>query len=294
MDIVKEKEKFISLLRLTYNARKTNGAGILDDGNFERIHIGQQILFKYGFDGRDFWEIICPALKEEGYLKSFHDPFFSFTIQTSLEKDSQYMDLKKKRSELDMSLPSSYSLAKSLSGKSEEEFMNSIVLPGDEKRRIKYIEGQIKEVDKNLENIENYRKKNFYHEFIVNAVIIDKKIPTVELNDNKRKCHITEIDGSYFLNDKPLDIRNNRAQYIRIFKITHSLSPDGGEILYKSIIDSYYHVHKKKLNKEKILRALTGDNANLFEYLPMLRRSDKKLFEPVRDGKNVIYNNKAS
>lgn len=170
MDIEKEKEKAINLLRLSYSARKANGKLLLfDDGNFERITINQVILSKYGFDSRDFWEIICPALKEEGYLKSYNDPLMSLVFQTSLKKDSTYRDLRERRSELDRSLPPWYSIGKAISNKSPDEFLESVVMLGDEKRLIKNIESQIKEIDKKLDNHEKWRKDNFHHEFIVNA-----------------------------------------------------------------------------------------------------------------------------
>jgi len=79
----------LSLLRTAYKAKRirweTEGyasivsssymAETLDDYEQEnRIKINENTLIKYGFDDSDFWEIICPSLKEEGHIEDFGNP----------------------------------------------------------------------------------------------------------------------------------------------------------------------------------------------------------------------------
>ena len=184
MDIEKEKEKFINLLRLSYAARKGNtnqGLILFDDGNMERVYIPQSTLLKYGFGDRDFWGLICLALEEEGYLKSFTDPNLYSVFRDSLERDSSYMSLKEEREKLDMELPPNYAFAELASNKSPEEFLNSVAMFGSEKEKVRRIKKKMKEISDEIDAIEKYRAENFSHEFVVNA----QKLSETVLQESK-------------------------------------------------------------------------------------------------------------
>lgn len=170
MTIEEQKTELVKLLISAYKARKARGVFLLgDDGNFERIVIGQTTLLKYGFDTKeeDFWEIICPLLKEEGFIKEYPDRFFIGLQDKLLKNHVDYKKLREELSKLDSELPPSYSFAKTFSGKSTEDFLSSVVMLGVEKDRIREIEKEIDRISNSLTEIEEKAKQDYT--FIVNS-----------------------------------------------------------------------------------------------------------------------------
>lgn len=177
MDFDEQKKKFTSFLRASYIARKTKGVGLLDDGNFERLAITKGTLSKYGFDANsdDFWDILCPLLIGEGVLRSCDGRYLFF--HKLEETNSSYRNLREKLGELDRQLPPSYSFAKSVSGKSTEEFLSSVVMLGVEKDHARKIENEMEKVREQLRAIEDDASQRL--EFIVNGEkLLEDNIPS--------------------------------------------------------------------------------------------------------------------
>src|SRR4030042_1732684 len=96
MDIEDQKDEFLELLRSSYGAQRALSAddpfivAFLTDTSLKRgehdVFIKENILCKYEFGDTDFWEIICPALKAEGWIESFKNP----NIVSAEDKDDHY------------------------------------------------------------------------------------------------------------------------------------------------------------------------------------------------------------
>lgn len=67
---------------------------------------------QYEFGGTDFWEIICPSLKEGGWLESFEDPNIVSGPNDYYERFPSYKKLKEKIRRLNDTLLPGYSFAK--------------------------------------------------------------------------------------------------------------------------------------------------------------------------------------
>lgn len=127
------------------------------------------------------------------------------------------------------------------------------------------------------------------------------KPPTSENSITKKnldnKYWITKNEeGEYLFNESLVDIKNHKAQYVKIFDVTYSLKPEGGQITYSNIIDGC----KKRgltITKKSIQGALTakGSNANFFRYVKDIKQAPShgvNLFRAQNDGKHLEFNNK--
>jgi len=205
MNIKEQKKNFLNLLRMTYKAK--GHVSILSNsyiteslGDYEqekRIKIKENILRKYGFDGSDFWEIVCPSLKEEGYIEDFGDPnnipakyYKRFIEYEKLQKklkssnkrlpDKEMKETEKKYAQLMGFARNSYPFFilnknKLFNEKKSEELKSAIVLPVKtewEDISMKWINSN--DVEITLRNDEKYKK------------IFDFK--ELGFYDEKRKC----------------------------------------------------------------------------------------------------------
>lgn len=177
MNIEEQKKKFLDLLRTAYNAKrarwKADGyasilsssymAETLDDYEQEnRVKIDEITLIKYGFVGSDFWEIICPSLREEGYIEDFGDPNY---IPTEYYKRFLgYEKLGNKLRELNNELPSSYYFAKGLN---PELRADNSMLRGEEQLKVRNIEREIEKTEKEYGHLLDLAR-NSYPFFVVN------------------------------------------------------------------------------------------------------------------------------
>lgn len=109
------------------------------------------------------------------------------------------------------------------------------------------------------------------------------------------ECYITKnSNGDYLFEGNNVYIKNKSANYAVIFDVAYSLKPQGGKIEYKKIIEQCKK-RKKKIKQKSILRALTGNDANLFKYVKGLKQEPKygiSLFVAMQDGKEIEFNNK--
>ncbi len=184
MDIEEQKRKFLDILRTTYKAKRANwkesglnsigkdvgysfGESLEDYEKEERVRISEDILIKYGLEGRDFWDIICPSLKEDGVLKSFGNPN---DIPAEYYKRSGCEELQNKLRELYKEL--------------------SVSRMGDGQKS-KGIEDEMKKIEKELAPTMRL-VRNFYPFFVVDKnklfgieIIADaKKRPTALIETN--------------------------------------------------------------------------------------------------------------
>ena len=100
--------------------------------------------------------------------------------------------------------------------------------------------------------------------------------------------------GDYLFDGTKIHITNKEADYARIFDAVFSLIPQGGEVSYPDVI-SQCKSSRLTVNKSAIQRALTGEKANFFLYVPDVNQAPThgvRLFEATRNGKKLIFNNK--
>lgn len=198
MNIEEQKEKFLDLLRTAYKAKqsrlKTEGlSGILNShdigeslDNFEqenRVKINEDALAEFGLQGTVFWEIICPSLKEEGYIEDFGDP--NNIPEEYYKRFDRYEKLKKKLKELEESLPASYSFS---FAKVRETFQlgNEVYNRMEDGRIIKSIENEIEKTEKEYNQVLGLARK-LYPFFVINE---DKLI-----NDDTNKESKLKFDS---------------------------------------------------------------------------------------------------
>lgn len=96
--------------------------------------------------------------------------------------------------------------------------------------------------------------------------------------------------GNYYFDGNKIHFTSPNANYVKIFIAVFSLLPHGGSITYPKIT-----AHTKIAKKRAVQRALTGEKANFFRYVPAVKRTlnyDIPLFEASRDGKELKFNNK--
>jgi len=198
MDIELEKERFLNLLRNAYKAKqvklkKGGSSAIIYDTNAfvaetldhweqeNRVQINEDTLIKFGFKGIDFWEMLVPALQEEGYIDSFGDPYH--IPSEYFERTIGYSELRERLRKLNAQLPQSYLLAKSYAS-TESRLINIQA----KEHKIKRIEEEIGKTVKELDQIIS-SKRNYYPFFVVNA---EKLIP----KENKTTDQLIIIDNT--------------------------------------------------------------------------------------------------
>lgn len=220
MNIEEQKENFLSLLRNAYkakkNVRETRGYDAsptflvgesLDEYDQEnRVKVREDYLKKYGFEGADFWEIICPALKEEGYLEDFGDP--NRIPAKYYESFLPFEDLKKKVNELHEQLPKSYAFEKALGQTRRDDAFYAGI---DDGQKIKRIDDEMEKAEKELGQI-MFFARTFYPFFVVNEdKLFDDNIETAsrmrfDSQNGVVRCGTTQPHSFHRGNkgDKPL------------------------------------------------------------------------------------------
>lgn len=112
MNIEQKKKEFLDLLTSAYRAGKDIPvASMANQPNAsQRVYITYSTLKLCGFDNEIFWDIICPNLKIDGYLKEFKNP--SFIDKTDYYKQNYtYRENHKKLLQLRERIPSGIALA---------------------------------------------------------------------------------------------------------------------------------------------------------------------------------------
>lgn len=199
--IEEQKNNLRMLLASLYKAQKVTGSGLIfiGENNPEKIFVSKTVLLKYGFNVEedDFWDIICPLLKEDGYIKEYPDRWFIGLRDKLYERDSHYKGLVEERDKLNRELPPSYSLGKTLSGKTTEEYIDSISsMTGNEKNHTRKIEEGLEKNRASMDYVENQAKQNYF--FIVN----EKKILENTEDENSKTQIKDNITGELSKADK--------------------------------------------------------------------------------------------
>lgn len=110
---------------------------------------------------------------------------------------------------------------------------------------------------------------------------------------SENRFWITKDGGQYFFDGSPVDIRNKKADYAKIFDATFSLKPEGGEIKYTDIVTECLR-RGVIVKKSSILRALSGNSANFFHYIKDIKQAPGHgvfIFRPKQDGRALEFNN---
>jgi len=209
MDIEEQKNKFLKLLRESYYAQKTlsdeNKLYIVTPSqvkaeNEKEVFVKEKILEQYGFSGTDFWEIICPSLKQEGVIAYFRDPNIISKEDEYYEQYEEYKKLKKEIMELNEEIPSSYSFAKFF--RPELRAKNSpLVEP--EKSRVAFIEEEMEKKEKRLRMIRELLDSNYPHKFLITEKLL--KSPTAEEKNRRQEKNkdssVEKINSIYLVSD---------------------------------------------------------------------------------------------
>jgi hypothetical protein len=153
----------------------------------------------------------------------------------------------------------------------------------DEWEEIAVVKGKsIKDIEEKIKEIEL-------------KLISKKELGNSSKNKTIQKLWIEkDEDGSFLFDRSPVYIKNKESDYAVIFDVVYSLSPEGGKIEYKKIIEQC-RKRGKKINKKSILRVLTGKDANLFKYVKEFKQEpmyDKSLFVAMQNGNEIEFNNK--
>lgn len=213
MDIEQEKKNFLSLLRSCYQAGLTNNSNLhllIPNYKFDpkRVYIKEKVLNQYGLGGENFWYIICPSLKQEGYLESFDDPNYApnITRREYYERFPDYADKIKKIKELSKKLTPAVNfsrLVKDPNNDHDEEMRKTIL--------------EIDKYEKELAQVKEWADNNFPHAFIVNEEKILNKDVKIEpevkqLSDgDKKKLYILEkLKNRWDIASEIQDSRYNR------------------------------------------------------------------------------------
>lgn len=124
-----------------------------------------------------------------------------------------------------------------------------------------------------------------------NPLINDSQIDNIP----EGEVWITKDRHGYYLYDgNIIRINSPGSQYFKVFDIVFSLKPKGGDIKYSEIIHQG-RIRKLTLDSGKILRAISGDSANLYHYvkdIPKSLSNGVPLFEPSSNGNFIKFNNK--
>jgi hypothetical protein len=99
--------------------------------------------------------------------------------------------------------------------------------------------------------------------------------------------------GDYLFDGSIVKIKSKTGQYFKIFDATFSLKPKGGDIPYNEII-SECKKRRLTVDKDKILRALSGKSANFFHHVKGIKQSTAygiSLFQAPPKGKYLEFNN---
>ena len=104
-----------------------------------------------------------------------------------------------------------------------------------------------------------------------------------------------EEDGKYLYKNRPVIIKNQKANYFIIFDVVYHLAETGGNLKYKDIIECCKKRNLSKTTRKKIQKALTGESADFFKHVKEIDRIVSGgicLFEASPDGNFLTFNNK--
>jgi hypothetical protein len=280
MNIKEQKDNFLDLLRSEYKAKqsrwKEKGHEAILDGSyfanslddFEKenlLKISDDILKKYGFDGSDFWEIICPSLKEDGYIKDFGDP--NNIPHGYYEKNDMYTELKMKLNNLNEKLPYNYLLAKSTGLiKGDDITKYSEVYNCD----IESIEREIEEIQKAYDYFIGFLR-NSYPFFIVNK---DRLKINLQKDAEVENKEISFIDGILYFNSKKIDFNKKPLQkdlLNTIFKNPNKYWD------YDEIWEDWKEVDFKKEHKRKLYNTADSINREVAKKTTIIDFLDKNM-----------------
>lgn len=103
-----------------------------------------------------------------------------------------------------------------------------------------------------------------------------------------------DSNGDYCFDGKRIYIKSKDADYAIIFDIIYFLTPLGGKMEYKKILEECKKRKLQNVNRKSILRALTGKKANLFRYVKDLKQElpfGTNLFVAMQNGKEIEFCN---
>ncbi len=113
---------------------------------------------------------------------------------------------------------------------------------------------------------------------------------TASVAPNTRLWITKDENGDCWFDGNKVYFKNIEADYVRIFIAVLSIIPNGGEVTYAVIKKQC-----KGADKRAVQRALTGEYANFFKYVPSVKRMLAyriPLFEALHNGKGIRFNNK--
>ncbi len=120
-----------------------------------------------------------------------------------------------------------------------------------------------------------------------------KKYKALKINTEKVADPINELwitknnNGDYLFDGEVIDIKNDNANYFKIFDTVLSLKPNGGLVPYGDIVKKCKD-RKLRTNRQSILRSLSGDSAIFFSHIkiPIAPSGGVSLFRAKRDNKH--------
>ncbi|MBA3733377.1 hypothetical protein H0W91_03305 [Patescibacteria group bacterium] len=177
MDIKQKEQEFLSLLKASYEAQLTHvpeekiGGVIRDSKN---VIIKEATLKQYGFGERDFWDIICPSLKQQGYLESYDDSDQALNVNRSkyYETFPEY-NKKLKLQELSESLPLQYT-KESLYKYGKAHFQNN----GLGLEKLKEMQVKVEKIKEDIKRFKYKADEDYEHIFVINEAKIAEKLTT--------------------------------------------------------------------------------------------------------------------
>lgn len=215
MDIEEQKNKFLELLHNSYQAQEAMPTGeflmnYLSEPRGEKdVFVKEKTLKQYGLDNDEFWEIVCPCLKKEGWLESFKNP----NIVSAEDKDTyvngfpECAELIREINELNNALPPMYRFSKSIW---EAHLKNDTLTRTEhqkdfEKAVAMDLQLKIDEAEKRLMKFIRFIQSNYPHKF----VITDKLINST--NKTEGRLTFDELNGVLEYSNNKLSFQKGRT-----------------------------------------------------------------------------------
>ena len=102
---------------------------------------------------------------------------------------------------------------------------------------------------------------------------------------------VRDKEGNFWFDGNRVYFKNPNGGYAKIFNAVFSLKPYGGDVSYSRIKKIW-----DKADRDAVLRALSGEKANLYLYVPAIKYMldfQTPLFDAI-PGKGIRFNNKKS
>jgi len=276
MDTETKKNNFMNLLRDVYLAntesRKTITLLEILEPNDGILRIDNTTLVEFGFGDRYFWEVMCPALKAKGILKSFEDP--EVPLAASIINSPEYLELQKKLNRLNELAPLSNEDG-TLSRGNRDIFHHKRT-----RVEIESTEKEVADLEKNLES--DYR-----HKFEVDEELL---FDDSKKTKNEDRYYIVKRGDAFYYEgvDLELDIKH---VYVQAFAVLHRIAPQGGLCTYKKYKKEFRLAHKDTFSTIKV-NFNTWAQTNLSEKgKGILRRVENKKLITTKSGTGFEYNN---